>query len=161
MSINRAILLGNVGKDPEIRSNTSGDRIATFSIATSETWKDKTTGERKEATEWHTIVVFNQNIIPVIEGYVKKGTRVSVEGMIKTRKWQDRDGKDRWSTEIVIGRFDGRLGLEGQPGGNGGAKRDEHGYGTQTTRQPRGTSDDPRTMQHLPPRDVIDDDLPF
>jgi len=120
MSINRAILLGNVGKDPEIRSNNSGDPIATFIIATSETWKDKATGERKEATEWHNIVVFNQAIIPVIEGYVKKGTRVSVEGMIKTRKWQDRDGKARWSTEIVIGRFDGRLSLEGQPGGNSG-----------------------------------------
>ncbi len=115
MSINRAILLGNVGKDPDIRSNNSGDCIATFSIATSETWKDKSTGERKEATEWHNIVVFNQNIIPVVESYVKKGTRVSVEGMIKTRKWQDRDGKDRWSTEIVIGRFDGRLSLEGRP----------------------------------------------
>jgi single-strand DNA-binding protein len=123
MSINRAILLGNVGKDPEIRLNNSGDRIATFNIATSETWKDKSTGERKEATEWHNIVVFNQNIIPVVESYVKKGTRVSVEGMIKTRKWQDRDGKERWSTEIVIGRFDGRLGLEGQPSGNGPARR--------------------------------------
>lgn len=157
MSINRAILLGNVGKDPEIRSNNSGDRIATFSIATSETWKDKSTGERKEATEWHNIVVFNQNIIPVVESYVKKGTRVSVEGMIKTRKWQDRDGKDRWSTEIVIGRFDGRLSLEGQPSGNGGAKRDEHGYGTQRTK------DDPRRQAQAPadrPSD-LDDDIPF
>ncbi len=155
MSINRAILLGNVGKDPEIRSNNSGDRIATFSIATSETWKDKSTGERKEATEWHNIVVFNQNIIPVVESYVNKGTRVSVEGMIKTRKWQDRDGKDRWSTEIVIGRFDGRLSLEGRP--SGGAQRDEHGYGTQRTK------DDPRTQAQAPagrPSD-LDDEIPF
>ena len=157
MSINRAILLGNVGNDPEIRSNNSGDPIATFIIATSETWKDKATGERKEATEWHNIVVFNQAIIPVIEGYVKKGTRVSVEGMIKTRKWQDRDGKARWSTEIVIGRFDGRLSLEGQPGGNSGAQRDEHGYDTQRTK------DDPRTQGQSPggrPSD-LDDDVPF
>lgn len=157
MSINRAMPFGNVGKDPEIRSNNSGDRIATFSIATSETWKDKSTGERKEATEWHNIVVFNQNIIPVVESYVKKGTRVSVEGMIKTRKWQDRDGKDRWSTEIVIGRFDGRLSLEGQPSGNGSTQRDEHSYGTQRTK------DDPRTQGQPPagrPSD-LDDDIPF
>ena len=102
-------------------------------------------------------MVFNQAIIPVIEGYVKKGTRVSVEGMIKTRKWQDRDGKARWSTEIVIGRFDGRLSLEGQPGGNSGAQRDEHGYDTQRTK------DDPRTQGQSPggrPSD-LDDDVPF
>lgn len=102
-------------------------------------------------------MVFNQAIIPVIEGYVKKGTRVSVAGMIKTRKWQDRDGKARWSTEIVIGRFDGRLSLEGQPGGNSGAQRDEHGYDTQRTK------DDPRTQGQSPggrPSD-LDDDVPF
>lgn len=164
MSINRAILLGNVGKDPEIRSNNSGDRIATFSLATSETWKDKATGERKEATEWHTIVVFNQSIIPVIEGYVKKGTRVSVEGMIKTRKWQDKEGKDRWSTEIVIGRFDGRLSLEGSPQGNGGAQRDEHGYGTQRDKPSTGNSY-AETKGGNPPRTTsgerLDDDIPF
>lgn len=159
MSINRAILLGNVGKDPEIRSNAAGDHIATFSIATSESWKDKATGERKEATEWHTIVVFNQNIVSVVESYVKKGSRVSIEGMIKTRKWQDKEGKDRWSTEIVIGRFDGRLSLEGQPSGT--PQREEHGYGTTRTKP---TADDPRTMQGASsggrPAD-FDDDIPF
>ena len=116
MSINRAILLGHVGKDPEIRTAQGSDRVATFSLATSESWKDKQTGERKEAPEWHTIVVFNQSLIPTIEQYVKKRSRVAIEGSIKTRKWTDRDGKDRWSTEIVIGRYDGRLSLEGQPG---------------------------------------------
>ncbi|MCA0404900.1 MAG: single-stranded DNA-binding protein [Proteobacteria bacterium] len=156
MSINRAIILGNVGKDPEIRTSQGGDRVATFSLATSETWKDKNTGERKEATEWHTIVVFNQNIVPVIESYVKKGSRVAIEGQIKTRKWQDKEGKDRWSTEIVIGRFDGRLSLEGQP--SGGPQREEHGYGTTRTK------DDPRTMQGQPPSGRpadLDDDIPF
>lgn len=157
MSINRAILLGNVGRDPEIRTSQGGDRVATFSIATSESWKDKTTGEKKEVTEWHTIVVFNQNIVSVVESYVKKGSRVAIEGMIKTRKWQDKEGKDRWSTEIVIGRFDGRLSLEGQP--TGAAPREEHGYGTTRTK------DDPRTMQGSQPqpdrpRD-FDDDIPF
>ena len=111
MSLNRAILVGNVGKDPEIRHTQSGDRIASFSLATSESWKDKTTGERKESTDWHNVVVFNQNLIPVIEQYVKKGSKVSIEGKIKTRKYQDRDGADRWATEIVIGRFDGGLAL--------------------------------------------------
>ena len=134
MSANRAILLGNVGKDPEIRSAQSGDRIASFSLATSESWKDKATGEKKEATEWHNIVVFNQNLIPVIEQYVKKGGRVYIEGQIKTRKWQHKDGGDRWSTEIVIGRFDGKLSLEGSPNAKPQAA-DEHSYGTPSTRE--------------------------
>lgn len=133
MSINRAILVGNVGSDPEIRSTGGGDKVATFRIATSETWKDKVSGERKEATEWHTIVVFNQNIVPVVEQYVVKGSKVGIEGAIKTRKWQDRDNVDRYSTEIVIGRFDGRLSLEGSPQG---AKRDEHSYGTNRDKPP-------------------------
>lgn len=157
MSINSAILLGNVGKDPDIRTAPSGDRIATFSLATSETWKDKATGERKEATEWHTIVVFNQNIVGVVEKFVKKGSRVSVQGAIKTRKWQHKDGGDRWSTEIVVGRFDGKITLEGAPSG-AAPQREEHGYGTTRTK------DDPRTMigaSDPPPRADIDDDIPF
>lgn len=162
MSINRAILLGNVGKDPEIRAAPSGDRIATFSLATSETWKDKATGERKEATEWHTVVCFNQNIVPVIEQYVKKGGRVSVEGKIATRKWQDRDGKDRWSTEIVIGRFDGKLSLEGSP--QAGAKREEHGYGTTRTKSPTDAGDQEGPGADAPSKrhaDDLNDDIPF
>lgn len=163
MSMNRAILLGNVGRDPEIRTTNSGDRIASFSLATSETWKDKTTGERKETTDWHNIVCFNQNLIPIIEQYVKKGSKVLIEGAIKTRKWQDRDGSDRYTTEIVIGRFDGRLGLEGSPRG---IERDEHGYGTTRDRQPRDQQDDPRqSMGASPARgrlaDQLDDDIPF
>ena len=162
MSMNLAILIGNVGKDPEIRTAASGDRVATFSLATSETWKDKATGERKEATEWHTIVVFNQNLMSLIEKWVKKGTKVSVQGSIKTRKWQDKEGKDRYSTEIVIGRFDGKLSLESSAGG-GAPQREEHGYGTTRTK------DDPRTMQgaasqgtsSAPPHSDLNDDIPF
>lgn len=154
MSINRAILLGNVGRDPEIRTMGNGDKVATFSIATSERWKDKTSGVQKEATEWHTIVVYNQNLIPVVEQYVKKGTRVGIEGMIKTRKWQAQDGSDRWSTEIVIGRFDGRLSLEGQP--QGAKRTDEHGYGTTITKEP------PASAGARPPLGKeLDDDIPF
>ncbi len=160
MSINRAILLGNVGKDPEIRTTLSGDHIASFRLATSEHWTDKATGERKESTEWHTIVVFNQNLVPVIEKYVRQGSKVSIQGAIKTRKWQDQEGKDRYSTEIVIGRFDGSLTLEGQPGG--GAQRDEHSYGTSRTKP---NPDDPRTQvgqgQQAPAHDDLNDDIPF
>jgi single-strand DNA-binding protein len=132
MSINRAILLGNVGGDPDIRATANGDRVASFSLATSETWKDKATGERRETTDWHRVVVFNQQIVGIVEQYVRKGGRVSVEGAIKTRAYTDRDGNERKSTEIVIGRFDGRLGLEGAPKT---ADRSEQGYGTTTTRQ--------------------------
>jgi single-strand DNA-binding protein len=141
MSINRVILLGNVGRDPEIRSLQSGDKVANFSIATSESWKDKTTGQRKEVTEWHTIAVFNQNIIKIVEQYVEKGSRVAVEGKIKTRKWQDKEGNDRYTTEIVIDKFDGRLSLEGKPGG-GGAARDDGSNGTSKNRGGDGDIDD-------------------
>jgi single-strand DNA-binding protein len=153
MSANRAILLGNVGKDPEIRSAQSGDRIASFSLATSEQWKDKSTGEKKEATEWHNVVVFNQNLIPVIEQYVKKGGRVYIEGQIKTRKWQDKEGQNRWSTEIVLGKFDGKLSLEGSPSSQPKAA-DEHSYGTTSTREA------PKSSGQTFARDM-DDEIPF
>lgn len=154
MSHNRAILLGNVGKDPEFHNAKSGDRIATFSLATSESWKDKATGEKKEQTEWHNIVVFNQNLMGVIEQYVKKGSRLLIEGKIATRKWQHKDGGDRWSTEIVLGKFDGRLSLEGSPQGT---KRDEHDYGQTSTKPASAASDAPK--QDF--RRDLDDDVPF
>lgn len=119
-SVNRATLLGNLGKDPDIRKTQDGRSIANFSIATSETWKDKATGDRKEATEWHTIVVFNENLVKVVEQYLKKGMKVLVEGQIKTRKWQDKEGKDRYSTEIVLQGFDAKLVmLNGKDDGGG------------------------------------------
>ena len=149
MSINRAIILGNVGRDPEIRTLQSGDKVANFSVATSEVWKDKNTGERKEQTDWHNISCFNQHIIKVIEQYVRKGSKVSVEGKIKTREYQDRDGNKRWATEIVIGAFDGRLGLEG--GKNDGGDRDDGG-GAQT----QSRASDGRSTS-----EVLDDDIPF
>lgn len=158
MSINRAILVGNVGSDPEIRTTQGGDKVATFRIATSETWKDKATGDRKEATEWHTIVVFNQNIVPVVEQYVVKGSKVGIEGAIKTRKWQDRDNNDRCSTEIVIGRFDGKLSLEGSPQG---ARRDEHSYGTQRDKPSDYGAAKGGGASASPPSNPLDDNIPF
>ncbi len=111
MSVNKCILVGRVGKDPEIRSTQDGREIANFSLATSEYWKDKNSGERREKTEWHKISVFNQGLIGVIKSYVKKGSKLYVEGQIQTRKWQDQSGKDCYSTEIVLQAFNGTLQL--------------------------------------------------
>lgn len=152
-SINIAILLGNVGNEPEIKSIPNGDQVASFSLATSEPWKDKNTGERKETTEWHKIVCFNQNLIPIIRDYVHKGSKIAVDGALKTRKWQDRDGVDRWTTEIVIGRFDGKLKLVSQPPG---AKRSEDDYGQTRTKEPRQQAG--ATADRGAP---LNDDIPF
>ncbi len=108
-SVNKVILIGNLGKDPEIRTMQSGDRVASFSVATSESWKDKSTGEKKEKTEWHRISTFNQNIVNVLEKYVRKGMKVYVEGQLETRKWTDANGVEKFSTEIVLKPFRGEL----------------------------------------------------
>lgn len=107
-SLNRATLIGHVGKDPEIRSVNSG-KVANFSVATSETWRDKNSGEKKESTQWHSIVVWNENLVKIIEQYVKKGDKIMVEGQIQTRKWTDKDGNDRYTTEIVLSGFNGSI----------------------------------------------------
>lgn len=108
-SVNKVILVGNVGKDPEIRATQDGKEIANFSIATSDSWKDKHTGERKEKTEWHKIVVFNPNLVSVIKSYVKKGSKLYLEGQLQTRKWTDNNLIERYSTEIVLQNFNGVL----------------------------------------------------
>lgn len=131
-SVNKVILLGNVGADPEIRRTQSGNPIANLRIATSETWRDKNSGERKEKTEWHTVVVFNEGLCKLIENYVKKGSKIYVEGSLQTRKWSDQSGNDRYSTEIVLQAFNGTLTLLDSP--SGGARREssqESGYGKQ------------------------------
>ena len=108
-STNKVIIVGNVGNEPEIRTFQSGEKVANYSIATSEKWKDKTTGEKKEKTEWHRVVVKNQNLVKVIEDYVKKGSKLYIEGQLETRKWQDIDGKDRYTTEVVLKHYRGEL----------------------------------------------------
>lgn len=110
-SVNKVILVGNVGKEPEIRRTQDGTAVASFSVATSEKWKDKSSGERKERTEWHNVVVFNEQLAGVVENYVKKGAKVYVEGALQTRKWTDKDGKDRFTTEIVLQKFRGEIQL--------------------------------------------------
>lgn len=119
-SVNRVTLIGNVGKDPEIRAFQNGNRVANFSIATSESWKDKGTGERKERTEWHRISVTNDGLVGVVEKYVKKGSKVYVEGQLETRKWTDQGGQEKFSTEVVLKPFRGELVLLDGPRGQGG-----------------------------------------
>ncbi len=126
-SVNVVMLLGNVGKDPEIRTLNGGDRVANFSIATSESWTDKQSGEKKEKTEWHNVVVFNDGLVGVIERYVTKGSKVHVSGSLQTRKWQDKDGNDKYSTEVVLSKFRGELTLCGDGGGGDRGRDDRDG----------------------------------
>ncbi|GAA0761165.1 single-strand DNA-binding protein [Erythromicrobium ramosum] len=120
-SLNKVMLIGNLGADPEIRSFQNGGKVANLRIATSEQWKDKATGERKEKTEWHTVAIFSEGLVSVVERYLKKGSKVFVEGKLQTRKWQDQNGQDRYSTEIVIQGLGGTLTmLDGPQGGAGG-----------------------------------------
>ena len=119
-SVNKVILIGNLGADPEVKSFQNGGRIANLRIATSESWKDKASGEKKERTEWHSIVIQNDGLVGVVERFLKKGSKIYIEGKLQTRKWQDKDGNDRYTTEIAVG-FGGVLTmLDGAKGGNGG-----------------------------------------
>jgi single-strand DNA-binding protein len=126
-SVNKVILVGNVGRDPEIRSTQDGQKIANFSVATSETWRDKTSGERKERTEWHRIVVFNERLAEVVEKYVRKGSKLYLEGALQTRKWTDQSGQERYTTEVVLQRFRGELTMLDSRGGGGGGGFSESG----------------------------------
>ena len=159
---NRAILIGRVGRDPEIRTvGSSGDMVATFSLATSERWKDKNSGERKELTEWHRIVIWNENIIKIVEQYVHKGDLIGIEGTIRTRKFTDKDGVERASTEIVLDRYSGQLRMFGSPDGGNAA-----GAGGQRPEQPaqRAGRADPRTQDSGRGANWgadLDDEIPF
>lgn len=119
-SLNKVMLIGNLGADPEIRTFSNGGKVANLRIATSETWKDRQTGERKEKTEWHTVAIFTEGLVGVVERYLKKGSKVFVEGKLQTRKWQDQNGQDRYSTEIVIQGLGGTLTMLDGAGGAGG-----------------------------------------
>ena len=150
-SVNKVILVGNLGKDPEIRSLNSGEKVCNLSIATSETWRDKMSGERKEKTEWHRVVIFNENIIRVAEQYLKKGSTVYVEGSLQTRKWTDNSGAEKYSTEVVLQKFRGELTMLGGRG-EGGGESYSGGGGFQ-----RAGSSGPKESF---PAD-LDDEIPF
>ena len=147
--MNKVIVAGNVGKDPEIRSTQSGDRIANFTLATSERWTDKQTGEQHEKTEWHRVVIFNDRIVDVVEKYVKKGGKVIVEGKLATRKWTDQQGIERYSTEIVIDRFRGELHLMGDA---------PKAQPTSALKRSYASKD---TADSLIPSGDLDDEIPF
>jgi single-strand DNA-binding protein len=153
--LNRVTLIGNLGKDPEIRRTQNGDPIANLSIATKETWRDKSTGEKKEKTEWHRVVCFNAGLCGVIEQYLRKGSLVMIEGKLQTRKWTDQSGVDKYSTEVVLQNFDAKMLMLGGRGGsgNGGGDDDfgtnEHGGG-----QSRRAASGRRNSD-------MDDDIPF
>ena len=160
-SVNKVILIGNLGRDPEIRSLNNGDRVANLRIATSETWRDKSTGERKEKTEWHSVVIFNDNIVKVAENYLKKGSTVYIEGSLTTRKYEQ-GGVEKYTTEIVIQRFNGQLTMlggrgdsqgGGDRGGYGGGRDDDYssGFSTGGANKPSG----PKESYDL------NDDIPF
>ena len=159
-SVNKVILVGNLGRDPEVRSTQSGDKIVNMSVATSESWKDRMSGERRERTEWHRVVIFNTNLADVAERFLRKGSKVYLEGQLQTRKWQDQSGQERYTTEVVIPRFRGELtmldgrgegggGDFGGGGGGGGGYRDSDGFG--------GGNAAPRD----PGPDDLDDEIPF
>ena len=154
-SVNKVILVGNLGADPEIRSLTSGDRVANLRVATSETWRDRSSGERKEKTEWHRVVVFNENIVKVCEQYLRKGAKVYIEGAIQTRKWTDQSGVEKFSTEIVLQKFRGELTMLDGRGDSAG--EGEGGYSVGSSSAPRPQSSAPREEFSAD----LDDEIPF
>ena len=130
-SVNKVILIGNLGADPEIRNFQNGGKVCNLRIATSETWKDKNSGERREKTEWHTVAIFQEGLVRIAEQYLKKGSKVYIEGKLQTRKWQDQSGQDRYSTEVVLNGFDGTLTmLDGRGDNAGGGGGGSYGGGS-------------------------------
>ena len=156
-SVNKVILIGNLGQDPEVKSFQNGGRIANLRIATSENWKDKNTGERKERTEWHTVVLQSEGLVGVAERYLRKGSKVYIEGSLRTRKWQDQSGNDRYTTEIVLQKFRGELVLldaRGEGGGSGGGFGGDD-YGSSGSSKPQSRPQPAAFDSDL------DDDVPF
>ncbi|MBV9964629.1 MAG: single-stranded DNA-binding protein [Alphaproteobacteria bacterium] len=170
-SVNKVILVGNLGRDPEIRSTNDGTRIANLNLATSESWRDRTSGERKERTEWHRIVIFNERLVEIAEKYLRKGSKLYVEGALQTRKWTDQQGQERYSTEVVLQRFRGELTmLDGAGGGRGqgggaGESYDEGGFSGGPGDSPRyGGTGSPGGGSGGSGRgrnDDLDDEIPF
>jgi len=159
-SVNKVILVGNLGRDPEIRSTQDGMRIVNFTLATSESWRDKMSGERKERTEWHRVVIFNERLGEIAEKYLKKGSKVYLEGALQTRKWTDNSGQERYTTEVVLQRFRGEMTmLDGARGGTLGPSPEglEEDFGdTPAASRPAALPGRGRT-----PVDDLDDDIPF
>lgn len=144
--LNRVLIVGNLGRAPEVRSFQNGGKVANLRVATTETWKDRTTGEKREATEWHSVAVTQEHSVRFLEQYAKKGSKILVEGKLRTRKWQDQSGQDRYSTEILVAGYDGTVRLLGGSSGGG---------------QDYGSGGGPTGGQQNPPSTDIDDEIPF
>lgn len=156
-SINKVILIGNLGRDPEVRQFQNGGQVCNLSIATSETWKDRNTGERKEKTEWHRVAIFNEGLVRIAQSYLKKGSKVYLEGQLETRKWTDQSGQEKYTTEVVLRNYSGQLTmLDGRDGGGMGGGGGSMGYdqGGGGPRQMEGPAEDFS-------RQDLDDEIPF
>ena len=155
-SVNKVILIGNLGRDPEVRTFQNGGKVCNLRIATSETWKDRNTGERRERTEWHSVAIFSEGLVRVAEQYLRKGSKIYLEGKLQTRKWQDQSGQDKYSTEVVLQGFDATLVMldgRGEGGGGGGYSSGQGNYDS-------GPSQGDQMGGGAPSRD-IDDEIPF
>ena len=158
-SVNKVILVGNLGRDPESRSTQDGTKVVNLSVATSENWKDRNSGERRERTEWHRVVIFNERLAEVAEKYLRKGSKVYLEGQLQTRKWTDQSGQEKYTTEVVIGRFRGELtmldgrGGDGTPAGGGYSEPSEGGFS--------GSSGGGGGRAPAPAGGDLDDEIPF
>jgi single-strand DNA-binding protein len=164
-SVNKVILVGNLGRDPELRSTQDGMRIANLAVATSESWRDRVSGERKERTEWHRVVIFNERLTEIAEKYLKKGSKVYIEGALQSRKWTDNSGQERYTTEIVLQRFRGELtmldsarGASGPPAEGG---YDEGYAGSGFGDEPRAAVSPAAPARARTPVNDLDDDIPF
>ena len=158
-SVNKVTLVGNLGRDPEVRRLTSGDPVVNLSIATSESWRDKASGERKEKTEWHRVVIFNENLAKVAEQYLRKGSKVYLEGQLQTRKWQDQSGQDKYTTEVVLQNFNSQLTMldraGDRAGGDVGSDEDDFGASGPSSREKKPA------IAGAGKRGAMDDEIPF
>ena len=155
-SVNKVMLIGNLGRDPEVRNFQNGGKVCNLAVATSETWKDRNTGERREKTEWHRVAIFNEALVRLAEQYLRKGSKVYLEGQMETRKWQDQSGQDRYTTEVVLRPYKGEMTfLDSRDGGGGGGGFGGGGYGTG---QDSGPAQDAPTQG---PAHDYDDEIPF
>ena len=156
-SVNKVIIIGNLGRDPEIRTFQNGGRVANLSVATSESWRDRTSGERKEKTEWHRVVIFNEKLVEVVEKYLRTGAKVYLEGQLETRKWTDQSGAEKYTTEVVLRPFRGELTMLDSRGGGGGGG-DLGGNGGS---EPDDAPPAPRSGGGRQKSGPLDDDIPF
>jgi len=161
-SMNKVTLIGNLGKDPEVRSTQGGAKIVSFNVATSENWTDKASGERKEKTEWHRVVIFNDRLGEIAEKYLHKGSKCYIEGAMRTRKWTDQSGVEKYTTEVEIGRFNGELILlDSRGAGEGGGAGPSWGGGQSSSRPAAAAKSSSASPSWEPPAGDLDDDIPF